>query len=297
MNASKRNNALRFTTGVIMLASCAVVLTSMLFSHNVSKLMKSWSDNVQLSIFLLPEATAGEISDIEQLLKSDSRIESVEVISQEKALSEFRGQLAMYTADISKDTELLKLIPKSIEARLSESVEADQKISSLESISSKVKNLAGVDEVSFGEDWIQKYSAVLAAIKWSSIILGLIISTTCIFVVSNSIGSLILTRRDEIEILEMIGATKSMIRRPFVVEGAITGFISSLTALLLVWGSFTSIQNMLLANKSFLDIGTHLSFIPVSSLFLFVIFFTFAGAVGSWICVARINDGWAASSQ
>ena len=93
----------------------------------------------------------------------------------------------------------------------------------------------------------------------------------------------------------MIGATSSMIRTPFLKEGALLGFISSTLAVILCFVSYTGFRNLLVSKLSFLQLGQHLAFITPTSIALLIIGGTAVGAFGSYLCVRKINDGWAAS--
>lgn len=296
MNPRSRHHTLRLTTALVMMACCAVVFSSFVISENLNKAMRTWGEDIQLVVYLSEEATSAEVQAVEEQLKKSEFVQNVELVTQEKALQGFRQQLATYAPDLAKDEELLRLIPASFQAQLKENIPSQQKTQVLESLSIQIKQMSGVEEASFGQDWIQKYAAILTAIEWSSWLLGLVISLASMLVISNSIRSLVHARRDEIEILEMIGATPFMIRKPFVVEGALTGFGCSLAAVLLVGGVFSSLKGMMSSQEILVSLSGNLIFPSGLAIGLFILVFTTMGAFGSWLSIRQVNSGWAAKT-
>lgn len=296
MNPRRRHNTLRLTTALVMMACCAVVFSSFVISENLNKAMRTWGEDIQLVVYLSEEATDAEVQAVEAHLTKSEFVHKVELVTQEKALQGFREQLATYAPDLAKDEELLRLIPASFQAQLKEDIPGNQKTQVLEKLSAQAKQMSGVEEASFGQDWIHKYAAILTAIEWSSWVLGLVISLASMLVISNSIRSLVHARRDEIEILEMIGATPFMIRKPFVIEGALTGFSCSVAAVLLVGGVYQSVKGMIGSQELLASLSGNLVFPSSLAVILFILLFTSMGALGSWLSIRQVNSGWAAKT-
>jgi cell division transport system permease protein len=114
-------------------------------------------------------------------------------------------------------------------------------------------------------------------------------------VISNAIRASIASRKEEIVVMEMIGATPSMIRKPFLAEGAILGFVSSLIAVIVCFGIYLGVKNVLIEKLSFLQLSQHVQFLNISVWVVFVVVGTGLGALASYLCVRRINDGFAGS--
>ncbi|MNT17899.1 Cell division protein FtsX [compost metagenome] len=215
-------------------------------------------------------------------------------MSQEKALTDFRSQLASYAPDLAQDDELLKLIPSSFQVSLSEKVSTEDQSSVLQSLSGKIKSLQGVDDVSFGQDWVEKYSALVTAIEVVIRVLGFIVVLASIFVMSNMIRASVEARREEISVLELIGATARMIRRPFIIEGAILGGTASLLSVFICFGIYSAVRHFTMTRLSFLQLGEHLAFLNIFTVIAFVAGGILLGAIGSFLCVRSVNNGWAA---
>jgi len=107
----------------------------------------------------------------------------------------------------------------------------------------------------------------------------------------------ITARREEIEILELIGATASMIRRPYVVEGALIGLIASLLAVGISFGVQSWQISLLSKNLELARLVSQVSFLGIVISLSFIICGTFLGAFGAWMTVRKINDGWSAAQK
>lgn len=295
MKPPQKNLALKLSTLVVVTACFIVMGTSLLISQNFKNILTMWGEDVQMTVYLSQDISEQGRKSLEDFLKNTGKVNTVTYINQERALGDFRTQLASYAPDISRDDELLKLIPSSLQVTLASNVQTKDQMQVLQSLAADLKGKEGVDEVSFGQDWVEKYGALVSAMEITMELLGVVILAASLFVMSNAIRASVQNRKDEIAVLEMIGATSSMIRTPFLKEGALLGFISSTLAVILCFVSYTGFRNLLVSKLSFLQLGQHLAFITPTSIALLIIGGTAVGAFGSYLCVRKINDGWAAS--
>lgn len=295
MKSSQKNWALKISTLVVVTACFAVMGAAVLISQNFKNILTLWGEDVQMTVYLSSDLSdKGRLFIIEKL-NSSGKVGTVQHINQENALTEFRAQLASYAPDISHDDELLKLIPASLQVHLSKDIPASEQTQVLQSLAADIKGLEGVDEVSYGQDWIEKYAALVTAIESTLQILSLVIIFAALFVISNAIRASIQNRKDEIVVMEMIGATPGMIRKPFLVEGALLGLGSSIIATVLCFGLYLGIKKLLVSKLSFLQLSEHVQFLTPVMLVTFVVSGILLGAMASYLCVRRLNDGFAGS--
>lgn len=297
MRSHTKNISLKLSTFVVLTACFSTIVTTILFSGNFKNLLTMWGEDIQMTVYLAPGTTNIRRESIESFLTNTGKVGAITYITQEKALSDFRVQLSSYAPDLVKDDELLKLIPESLQVKISAEVPAQDQMKVLQDLSTQLKSLEGIDDVSFGQDWIEKYGAVVSAIQHSMQALGVIILAACILVMSNAIRASVQLRKEEIAVLEMIGATYSYIRRPFLIEGAILGGTSAAVAVVLSFLAYTGTRSILVEKLSFIQLGRYLSFMSPMTTAFFVIGGVILGALGSYLCVRSINDGWASSSK
>ncbi len=286
----KKNLALQISTLVVTTACFTVMACTLLFSQNLRNILTLWGEDIQMTVYLGQDLSIEQQQNIEQVLRAEKNVRDVRLITQEKALTDFRTQLASYAPDLAKDDELLKLIPSSYQLNLNPSLSSVEQLQSLKGIAGRAKNIEGVEDVSYGQDWVEKYSSFVSAIQLITQILALIILCAAVFVMSNVVRSLVNARREEIEVMELVGATSAMIRKPFLIQGVWMGGISAGLSLLLCYGAFEFLRSVFVNQLSFLRLGGQLQFLGFAGAFLFFLCGGLLGGLGSYICVSKIKD-------
>lgn len=289
--------ALRFSTVLILTASFSVISGVLLVGQNLQKVLTLWGESLQMTVYL-SENTSPEITNqIETNLKNNEKLDKVQFVSNEKALAQFREQMASYAPDLLAEKDLLSAIPASFQFSLSPKVPAEEQLTTMQEIASSLKTQNGVDEVSYGQDWVKSYSQIAAAINWSGLIFALVIIGCAIFVISNCIRSSIHQRREEIEVLELIGATSTYIRRPFIMEGLAICGASTALGLLLCLGIYSATVTSLKSQISFLQLAQHIQFLNWKTIVAMILGSLLVGWMATFACLRSLNDGWAASQK
>lgn len=292
-----KRKALRFSTIVILTASFSVVSGVLLVGQNLQRVLTLWGESLQMTVYLSENVSPEVTNQIETSLKENDRLEKVQFVSNEKALSQFREQMASYAPDLLGDNELLKAIPASFQFSLSSKVAPEDQLKTMQEVADSLKAQTGVDEVSYGQDWVKSYSQIAAAINWSGLIFGLVIIASAIFVISNCVRSAVHQRRDEIEVLELIGATARYIRRPFLLEGLALCGVSCVLGVLISFGLFNATLTSMKSQISFLQLSQHIQFLKWNTILLLILGSLLVGWLATVVCLRSLNDGWAASQR
>ncbi|WP_413289325.1 cell division protein FtsX [Bdellovibrio sp. HCB337] len=296
LESLKRNWTLQFSTLLVVTACYLVVCSSLLMSQNLRKVLTVWGEELQMTVYLSENTETQDVESLQKKIEANPNVGKIKFISKEIALEDFRAQMASYAPDILNEKDLLNLIPASFQVSLSESLRAVDHLKVLDVLASTLKSEKSVAEVSYGQEWVQKYGQFIYYFEKGCQALGVIIFCAALFVLSNVIRASIHSRRQEIEVLELIGATPAMIRRPFMIEGALIGFVSSALAVTISYFAYSNIVGLFQNELRFLQLGQHLSFLGVGLVVFFCLAGTLLGALGSYLCVRQINDGWAARS-
>jgi len=294
LGSLRRNWTLQFTTLLVVTACYLVVCSSMVLSQNLQKILTVWGEDLQMTVYLSENSEAPEIDTLRRKIETKPGVGSVRFVSKEQALQDFRAQMASYAPDLLQENDLLSLIPASFQISVKNSLQAVNQLKVLDLLAGSLKSEKAVAEVSYGQDWVQKYGQFLFYFERVCQALGVIIFCAALFVLSNVIRASVHSRRQEIEVLELIGATPLMIRKPFMVEGAVMGFVSSLLAVSMSFFIYKNIVGLFQNELQFLQLGEHLRFLGPGLIFSFCVAGTLLGALGSYLCVRQINDGWAA---
>jgi len=265
--------------------------------QNLQRILTLWGESFQMSVYLADNVSTSTIQQIKNTLQQKDEIGDVQFVSQEQALGQFREQLASYAPDLLTDPDLVKMIPSSFQVSLNSKVPAEDQLNVMQKVAGDLTNQSGVDEVSYGQDWVKNYGQVIRAAQGLGWIFSLIIMGSAIFVISNCIRSSIYQRKEAIEVLELIGATKTYIRRPFLVEGIGLCLGGAAAGIFVTYGIYLLALETLRSQLAFLQISHHVHFITGFGILGLLSLSAALGWLAATVCLKTVNDGWAASRR
>ena len=158
---------------------------------------------------------------------------SREYVSKADALAHFRREFAELAAVAASFSD--NPFPASVEVRLKPEAEADGRAANL------VRQLAaaaGVADVVYDSEWLGRVAGTLRTVRAAGLAMAALMALAAAVTVATVVRLGLHARRDEIEIMELVGAPLAFIRGPFVAEGFLQGGIGALVALLLLWMGF-----------------------------------------------------------
>jgi cell division transport system permease protein len=283
------------TTGVLTM-SFSLILGALLFTSNLGRFLSVWGDEIQITIYLKDEITPEARASIQKGLAAEESIEDIQYIDKAMAQTSFEQSLSSYGPDFLKaiKSEGENPFPASFLVGIKKSMKTPEKI---ESLAKQFGQWAGVEDVSYGQEWLRNYATVVKVAKSVAVIVSIILLIGCVFTVSNSVQASLFTRREEIEILELVGATAQKIRWPFLVEGAFQGLVATVASVGLLGVSYKVVYHALEGVLGAATTVATLSFLSFGAILLIVLSGSVIGAVGSYLCVSRLNSGWAASQE
>jgi cell division transport system permease protein len=154
-----------------------------------------------------------------------------------------------------------------------------------EKIKGELEKLDGVEEVQYSNEWLNKLEGFLNVVRLIGFIIGGLLCLCVVFIVTNTIKLTIYSRKDEIEILKLVGATDWFVKTPFLIEGTIQGISGGVLAVLMLFSGY-----LILPTKGVSLLGlTPLDFVflPAGYLVLILILGAVLGVIGSFIAIGR----------
>jgi len=225
-----------YKTAFIAIATIAVAFFVLggflLVTTNLERLFARWQEAAEFSVYLRDDATAEQRSGMERVLRDSRLVKAIETISKDEALRRFKqnfGALAQATGDLQENP-----LPASIEVRLV----ADADPSQVGTLATTVTSLPGVADVRYDRQWIQRLMAAVSFVRAGGFGLAAILVFAAALTVASVVRLTLVTRRDEIHIMQLVGAPLAYIRGPFLVEGLIQGGVGAAMALVLLWVAF-----------------------------------------------------------
>jgi len=200
----------------------------LIFSLNMNQWIGEFRQKIEIEIFLEPYLEEPKIREIEQEIKNFTEVQAVEYVSREKAAKRFQDEFGRSVYEVLEDNPL----PPSLVIRLNENFRNAPAVTAL---SLKIGRLAEVTDVVYQRELLNVIDHYLRLIYISVLGVGLLLLLIALVLIFNTIRLTIAARRDSITIMQLVGATRAMVRRPFIIEGFIQGLISALIAAGLVY--------------------------------------------------------------
>lgn len=272
---------------VITIAVSFFVLSGfIILLKNIDSSLSTFSTELTISVYLKPDASNDDIQSFLAELKSAAWIKSMAYVSKEQALADFRrdlGDTGYFLEGLERDNPL----PASVDIEL---FPDELGIGSVESSIARLRAMTVVDNVIYGKEWLKNIAQVVKTSRFVGYVALSVVLVLVIFFVSNTIKLVIYSRRDEIEIMKLVGATNELIQIPFVIGGVLQGLIGMLFGVffiaLIFWVMRFQIQTSALLSTIF----PSLAFLSPFNLLLLFVLSILIGGMGSFFAVRRFTN-------
>jgi len=271
------------TTGIIAI-SLFLVGGYLMLAHNLGNVVIEWQTDVRITAYLRDGFPISDINHLMDEISGYPEIESVIYITKDQALEEFQAML-------DKETNLLEGLeehPLPASLRLTPRLDY-RNMNGINSILARMGDEPLIEEVNYGQEWLQRLEKVVKAFHFVAVGFGIILCLAAVFIISNTIKLTVLARRDELEIMRLVGATEAFIRTPFLIEGLIQGFAGSAISLAMLTILYrVLIVRMDSAIFKILGVGA-VNFIPPGSVIAILLGGMVLGGLGSLASVGRFS--------
>jgi cell division transport system permease protein len=217
--------------------ACGVIIVSLFLlglyvsiQNNITQLIDTWNKDVHISAYFEKTTTEDERFQIRE------RIHALPEATQVRYVSETEAQdwLISRVDGIEETLDALGdgILPASLEITLSASIAGDP--AKIESFANKINGpeFANLD---YGIEWVERFNTFLNMLQALGTLLGAIILLSAMFLVTNTIHLVVYSRKNELEIAKLVGASDRFILVPFLFEGILQGLIGSLTAIIFLY--------------------------------------------------------------
>jgi cell division transport system permease protein len=263
---------------VVAITLAALVLGSvLLITFNVDRLLAQWAAASEFSVFLRDDATSEQRGAIEAALDDSGVVSAREYVSKAQALSRFRTQfadLASLTCDLDDNP-----FPASLEIRVTP--EAEQ-AGRADAVVERVAGMPGVADVRYDREWLSRVAGGMRTLRGAGFALALLMAIAAAATVAAVVRLGLHGRREEIEIMTLVGAPGAFIRGPFIAEGLLQGGLGALIAVALLWGGFLVARSWWGAALAPLLDGAAVEFLPVRLVAVLVAGGMIIGAAGGF---------------
>lgn len=204
-----------------------------LLLRNMEELLDQFGDDLRVTAYLESDVSGEALRALEDRVRTIPGVEDVEVLSQDEALERFRASVGSGSALL--DGLDVNPLPASLEISLRDDRRSAE---GMEAVASAIEGLAGVESLSSGRDWVEGYLRAVALVRGVGVGLGIILALATLLIVANTIRLGVFARRDELEILSLVGASRPFVQTPFLLEGLVQGAAGGAIALGLLYALF-----------------------------------------------------------
>jgi cell division transport system permease protein len=263
---------------IVAIALAMTVLgTLLLLTSNAEQLVSQWTSAAEFSVYLRDDATSEQRGTIESVIDESGVAAGRDYVSKPEALTRFRrdfADLAALTTGFEDNP-----FPASVEVRVRPEAEQDGRA---EALVKRVATLPGVADVRYDREWLARLGSGLDAVRGAGLALALLMAVAAALTVAAVVRLGLHARRDEIEIMNLVGSPMTFIRGPFVAEGLLQGGIGAVLALVLLWLGFALATAWWGSQLTTLLDGSSLRFLPLRMAALLVAGGMMVGAAGGF---------------
>jgi cell division transport system permease protein len=230
-----------FKTALIATATITVAFVVLggflMLTSNLERVFTRWQDAAEFSVYLSDAVSADERAAIEQTLRASAVVSALESVSKEDALKRFKQNFATL-AESASDLPANPL-PASLEVRLRPNANPMD----VAALADKAAALPGVADVRYDRQWIQRLMYAVDVVRAGGFALAALLVFAAALTVASVVRLALFARREEIHIMQLVGAPIAYIRGPFIVEGLIQGGIGAIAALVILWITFFALKS------------------------------------------------------
>jgi len=244
---SLRRNAWMSLASVATVAISLVILGfSLTLVYNTNQLASNIESDLEISVFMGTEQTREQVQEAKLKIESLPEVKSVELITKEKALEQFRSSMSN---ELLENLGGNNPLPDKLTVKV---VQPDQ----VKVLAEKLRSIPGIEKIQYGQGIVERILKFTQWIRWVGFTIIGLLAVASIVLISITIRLTVFARRREIQVMKLVGATDWFIRWPFLLEGMILGLVGAILASSIVVYGYLGLVSYIHEN---------LTFIPVTS--------------------------------
>lgn len=277
----RSNRFLNLVTMITISLSILVVSVFLLFFENASRVIESWNQGGRVMIYLNKDFRPDSLPGLKAKINALGEVDEMVYISKTQALDKLKKNMPSQTTFLKTLKE--NPLPDALEIRMKsyDSFEEVQKFAQ------SIKAIEIVDDVEYGQGWLGRFLKIFNLFKMTGYAMCSLFFLIALFITANTVRLAFYSRKLEVEIMHLVGATETFIKTPFYVEGLLQGFfggVMGLVILLITYLMISSGMTQSLASYLYFDIR----FLSVKMMVLIVAGSTFLGWFGCYLSLKQL---------
>ena len=233
-----RNFSLSLASISCITITLIVVALSIVLSYNVEEMTKHVSSNISIVVFLKSEATDEQVKQVKSDIEKLDNIADVTFKSKKDYAKETKEMDDRFSLIVDSWTDETNPLLDSYEVKVED-------IELIGETADKIKKFDNISSVNYGEEYIESVITIFGVIEKICIggVIALVLVTA--FLIANTIKLAIFSRKTEIEIMRLVGASNMAIKVPFIIEGSFIGLIGSIIPIIIMCYGYKSLYDFL----------------------------------------------------
>ncbi len=283
------NIRLNRTTSLVAIVTTGFTLACLgvflLVYLNLRGMTASLAKEIKVIVYLEDNLSPAQVDDLRRELERQQAVAGLSYVSKDQALAEFRTQFPNESQLVEGLGE--NPLPASFLVTLASRFRAPNFVNRW---AEQFKSFPGVAEVEYSQDWVENLTALLRNLEGAALSVGLILSLASVTIIANTIRLTVNSRRHELHVLQLVGATGLFIKLPYLLEGALLGGIGGVLALGILKGGFELFRLQMESTSKLLGAQPWLSYFPGHLMGVLLLIGLSLGVVGSFVSVIRLRE-------
>jgi len=234
-----RDNGFLSSVTIITIAlSILIVSAFALFFTNANNVMNYWEKGVKIMAYLKPGTSQKNLHDIKRNIQEIYGVQDVNFISKEEAFKKLKKQMKRQSSILMNLNE--NPLPDAFEIRMTTSSQPSEKV---EEIATKIESMPLIEDIEYGQKWLEQFTNIFDLFRLAGYTIGGIFFIATVFIMANTIRLAIYMRREEIEIMRLVGASEKFIKGPFYIESIIQGTLGGMGGIVALFITFKLISS------------------------------------------------------
>lgn len=247
LNSMKRNPWLSIASVLTVTVSLVILGFSVFFLANASNMAKSFESELEIAAFVQSDTTPEAVNSLQTQLKAMPGVASVTIVTKDQALTDFGKTMgdsqSSLVADLGGTNPFTdKLTVKATDPQ------------NVKAIAATMSALPGIDKVRYGQGFVDQLLSFTQWLRWIGLGVVGAFSIAAIVLISINVKMNVFSRRREIQIMKLVGASNSFVRWPFLIEGMVLGLVGGALAAGIVGMGYNWITMYVQSTLTFLPV-------------------------------------------
>jgi cell division transport system permease protein len=277
----RSNRFLNFITIMTISLSILIVSVFLLFFENASRMIESWNQSGRVMVYLNSDFTFDMLPQLKAKINTLGKTEVMIYIPKSYALDKLKKEMSSQSTFLNNLND--NPLPDALEIRMKSYNSFDQ----VQKFAQNIKGIKIVEDVEYGQGWLGRFLKIFNLFKITGYAMCSLFFLIALFITANTVRLAFYSRRLEIEIMRLVGATETFIKAPFYVEGLLQGFAGGVIGLVVLLISYLTVASGItqnLASYAFFDIR----FLSIQMIALIIFGSTFLGWFGCYLSLKQI---------